>query len=320
MVVADDFFEGAEKVLQLSIAVESGKGLLELQKEEWDKILDLMGAKILSKCSVDNADSYVLNESFMFVSKDTFIAKTCGLSTLLSALPLIKSVIETRSDRWSISNVLYCRKSFARPLDQKYPHNSPEAEKDYTFAHFPEGSWFDFGTNHHTNGWSIFVYNNKILDGYFGGTRVELNMYNFDQQTCEMFSRSTYSNPDVEMRKAAEIEKLMPKATLDDHAFEPCGYSVNGLRGSDYFTLHVTPQISCAYASFETNLSLAEDQGACFRILNVLKPKSFIMTIICPPIYEVNAQSLIRGLGQVYEIKKKEYLVLEKNLVFYCWF
>ncbi len=52
------------------------------------------------------------------------------------------------------------------------------------------------------------------------------------------------------------IGDLFPGAVCDDFLFDPCGYSVNGLLGEGYFTIHITPQEGCSYASFETNINL----------------------------------------------------------------
>lgn len=47
------------------------------------------------------------------------------------------------------------------------------------------------------------------------------------------------------------ISALLPGAQIDDFVFDPCGYSMNALRASTFSTIHVTPEDSCSYASFE---------------------------------------------------------------------
>ncbi|KAF9519243.1 hypothetical protein BS47DRAFT_83764 [Hydnum rufescens UP504] len=59
------------------------------------------------------------------------------------------------------------------------------------------------------------------------------------------------------------IDSIFPSmlTKLDSYAFEPCGYSANGLVGSGeqnggegYYTIHVTPEEGWSYASFECNV------------------------------------------------------------------
>jgi S-adenosylmethionine decarboxylase len=59
---------------------------------------------------------------------------------------------------------------------------------------------------------------------------------------------------------------------VDAFAFDPCGYSCNGLLGNHYFTIHATPQSGSSYASFETNYPF----GNYTEIVNQVKERLFI--------------------------------------------
>ena len=44
---------------------------------------------------------------------------------------------------------------------------------------------------------------------------------------------------------------------MDSFVFDPCGFSLNGLYKDYYWTIHVTPEDSCSYASFETTIPIS---------------------------------------------------------------
>ena len=61
------------------------------------------------------------------------------------------------------------------------------------------------------------------------------------------------------------------------HLFEPCGYSMNGEanEGQAYWTIHITPEASCSYASFETNYNCTSYHALIERIIKVFRPAKF---------------------------------------------
>lgn len=88
-----------------------------------------------------------------------------------------------------------------------------------------------------------------------------------------------------------------PEARIDAYLFTPCGFSANGvvpaskpaeedrsaLSSTHYFTVHVTPEPHCSYASFETNVPARqtgrETVEVIEQIVNIFKPGRFSVTL-----------------------------------------
>ncbi|KAK6004427.1 hypothetical protein QM012_008289 [Aureobasidium pullulans] len=81
-----------------------------------------------------------------------------------------------------------------------------------------------------------------------------------------------------------------PEAKIDSYLFTPCGYSANGVVPSTgesgsahYFTVHVTPEPQCSYASFETNVPARqtgrETHDIVVQVVNIFKPGRFSVTV-----------------------------------------
>ncbi|KAH9882363.1 hypothetical protein J1614_000599 [Plenodomus biglobosus] len=89
-----------------------------------------------------------------------------------------------------------------------------------------------------------------------------------------------------------------PDARIDAYLFTPCGFSANGVipapggapngskKGSDathYFTVHVTPEPQCSYASFETNVPARqtgrETADVVEHVVGIFKPGRFSVTL-----------------------------------------
>ncbi|RHW76171.1 hypothetical protein [Colwellia sp. RSH04] len=47
------------------------------------------------------------------------------------------------------------------------------------------------------------------------------------------------------------LDTLLSDFIIDDYLFQPYGYSLNAINGKDYLTIHITPQASSSYISFD---------------------------------------------------------------------
>jgi S-adenosylmethionine decarboxylase len=72
------------------------------------------------------------------------------------------------------------------------------------------------------------------------------------------------------------IHNLLPSVSIQAHLFDPCGYSMNALLDDAYYTIHVTPETSCSYVSFETTFQM-NDYSA---LVNNVLSKSHILFIV----------------------------------------
>ena len=72
------------------------------------------------------------------------------------------------------------------------------------------------------------------------------------------------------------IRALLPGAAIDDYVFEPCGYSMNGVDGTAFTTIHVTPEEGFSYASVE----LCGYAGAALDASAVVAQVGFLATFV----------------------------------------
>ena len=96
------------------------------------------------------------------------------------------------------------------------------------------------------------------------------------------------------------LAELYPKAThpdarIDAYLFNPCGFSANGVipasgeaadcsfKSTHYFTIHVTPEPHCSYASFETNVPIyqtgRQTAEVVEQVVSIFKPGRFSVTL-----------------------------------------
>lgn len=87
---------------------------------------------------------------------------------------------------------------------------------------------------------------------------VEILMTNLNPEAMKRFYQREDDVPGtvggVRVDQETGLAGLFPQAQLDSFLFTPCGYSANALQDGNYYTIHVTPEPVCSYASFETNI------------------------------------------------------------------
>ena len=87
----------------------------------------------------------------------------------------------------------------------------------------------------------------------------------------------------LDASKQTGVHQLFEGFEVDDFAFDPCGYSLNALKGKDYYTIHVTPEEQGSYVSFETNYRLGDSiETTLLRVLEVFQPNAFDVIVFRP--------------------------------------
>ena len=117
-----------------------------------------------------------------------------------------------------------------------------------------------------------------------------------------------------------------PDARVDAYLFTPCGFSANGVipapdgpEATHYFTVHVTPEANCSYASFETNVPSKqtgrETADVIEQVVNIFKPGRFSVTLFEGKKHdnEVGSTASEKGNGTADKMKALEKQVARKG-------
>lgn len=255
------FFEGSEKKIEIVI---EGANLLEIKNDYWHKIVESCHAQILSMISNERCKAFLLSESSLFVWSDRVVMITCGKTVLLNSILMLVS--DFGSDK--ISCLTFQRKN------EYYSHLQEttfeqDIEKLKTFL---PGVALRFGDldGHH----NYLFHLDRPYSPSIDDKTSELLLYHIQGETAEALRCENMTRESV--RKALRIDELFPDFVIDDFVFEPCGYSLNGIKGDDYITFHVTPEEGWSYVSFETSLDIEkENKGLLENIVRNLNPVSF---------------------------------------------
>ncbi|KAF7725927.1 spermidine resistance protein [Apophysomyces ossiformis] len=122
--------------------------------------------------------------------------------------------------------------------------------------------------------------------------------------------------------RATGIDAIYPQTKIDSFLFEPCGYSSNGLYEDRYFTIHVTPEPECSYASFESNIPVEKSHPAdgdkspieslIKQVTDIFQPGTFTVTFFTSHGKEDHNHShMVRSMGSVEGYKRTDRILYE---------
>jgi S-adenosylmethionine decarboxylase len=261
-------FEGSEK--KVEIIVDSGLSSLRGRVDLWPKVVRQCGAEILSKKSGCLCDAYLLSESSLFVYDHSMIMITCGQTSLINSVLEVLKVIDLK---W-VKLLVYERKN------ELFPHlQSTTFEQDTTLLQeLMPGKVFYFGDK---GGNQVKLFH---LETDFHPVEkdmtVEILMHGLSPGILPLFHKQKSIDT---LRRETGICEILPGFLTDDYLFDPCGYSMNGIRKHAYFTSHVTPEPEYSYASFETNFYFNDNINQTLdRVIDLFQPSRFAVVLFEP--------------------------------------
>ncbi len=257
------FFEGSEKKTEIVFQ----KSLGSLRKKDltfWQELVKRAKATILSHISNDHCDAYLLSESSLFVWDHRILMITCGGTTLIEAVKFL----EEEFGKENFELLFYQRKNEFRSYEQQ----SSFAQDVEILRKYIHGKAMRFGKIHsHHN---LIFHSDIDREINDSDTTTEILMYDICQKFCDELSNPSRDTRGI--RDFLGFDKVLPGFKIDDYKFNPCGYSLNAIKDDKYYTIHVTPQSSHSYISFETNVDLKQDQQRVLNhVLEVMRPGAF---------------------------------------------
>lgn len=258
-----DFFEGTEKKLEI-ILDRPVEGFRSNDDGRWTRIVEASGAEMLHRSASLQMDAYLLSESSLFVWNDRMLIITCGRTTPAAAMPLIVDCVGAER----VGFLFFERKNAFHPEAQPTDFEADVARIRDVFP----GRSMRLGhpeADHIHLFWWAGRTQPRMPDATF-----QVLMHGLSPVAEADFTPHPSDSP-VEGSRPGRLRRLYPSTSTDDFFFSPQGYSLNGLRGDGYFTVHVTPQPACSYASFETNMMDEDFSRVLAELIHVFDPRRF---------------------------------------------
>ena len=249
-------FEGAEKKFEL---VVQDVDLLGWADQHADDLVQACGARILKRLNNQHAQSYLLSESSLFVWPERLLMISCGQTRLVHSVIYALQNIDFKK----LEALLFERKNEFFPTHQMtdFEGDAQHLNTELNKHQLHGQAWrFGYADEHHLH----LYHMNKAYTPAPGEHTLELLMYN------------------LPATDTSALANLFEDFQVSEHFFQPQGYSLNALRGDEYYTVHLSPEPDNPYISFESNMRSPAPQSVVQRVLDVLSPASFDFIYFSP--------------------------------------
>lgn len=172
------------------------------------------------------------------------------------------------------------------PPLQHFPHTSYDDEVTFLDSQFSQlhakgRQAYVLGEDHQGLQWHVYIAGahsergDAACQSRNATFNLEVCMTELGEQAAKQFFRTEGFVSSAQTTKETGIANLKPNAVIDDYVFEPCGYSMNGIEGSGFITIHVTPEMGFSYASVEMSGHIGDmpnPHDLLCHIVNIFHP------------------------------------------------
>ncbi len=260
-------FEGPEKKLEI-ILYAPINDFRKPSSGSWERVVKASGAEIISKIENSWMDAYLLSESSLFVWEDRILMITCGQTQLVNTVPELLRIV----DKSNVALAFYERKNFMYPGEQPSDFEEDVAKLETFF----KGKSYRLGPANHDHVHVFFSTHNAIHPNQ--DVTFQILMTGLDSSLSKILSADYIKNPG-QAEKLIGIDRLYPDMKKDNYLFSPYGYSLNAIKGTNYATIHVTPQPVGSYASFETNIINQDYARLVSDVTSIFRPDKYSLLL-----------------------------------------
>ena len=252
----DSVFESSEKKLEIVFS-DKAPSLRSLPESFWRKVSGSCGASVVSSTAYPSATAFLLSESSLLVWDHRIVMITCGKTTPAVALLKVLKAVPKKY----IDFLFFQRKNEFFPENQK-----SRFSKDLQLIQrkIQGGAW-RFGPIHQHH---CFLFCMETDSRPQPADRT-LEALMYDSKSVQDTSRNTMN------RLKARLQRVFAGFEIQDHHFAPTGYSLNAVRGEEYYTIHITPQAPVFYISFEAGFHNRPFQEVTDKLMEIFKPQNF---------------------------------------------
>ncbi|KAJ9660612.1 spermidine resistance protein [Coniosporium apollinis] len=168
-------------------------------------------------------------------------------------------------------------------------HENPSAESSLAGSTLLNGQ---NNTRNTADDFDVFEQTSSDHSGFSSGEENDDDLTFPEELTTEGHTLGTVVSDSCGLSDVYPTAKY-PDARIDAYLFTPCGFSANGVvpaptradgsKSTHYFTVHVTPEPQCSYASFETNVparqSGRETADIVEQVVKIFRPGRFSVTL-----------------------------------------